>query len=225
MGWEYPVGKYVYRDYERKIIGVVNDFNYSSLHSPISPVILNLVPYAGFKYIIVKFKTGNFSEFIEKVEQTWKSIDPNEPFDYNFLEAGLKEAYEKEYKFSQLFMIFALLATLLASLGLFGLAAFEAEKRKKEIGIRKVLGSTVSNITGLLISRFLTWVLVANMIAWPVSWFMMKSWLNNFNYKTTISLLFFLAAAILSVVVAVITVWSRSYRIANLNPADSIRSE
>ena len=225
FGWDSPVGKYINRDGKHKIIGVVEDFHYSSMHSPISPLIMNLVPYYGFNYIIVKFKTENFSGLIHQIKDTWKSIDPDEPFNYLFIDDYLRNAYEKEIRFSKIFLIFTILATVLASLGLFGLAAFEAEKRKKEIGIRKILGSTVTAVTGFLVSNFLRLVIISNLIAWPVAYFLMKRWLEDYEFRNDINPLIFVFAAVLSLLIAVTTVWSRSYRIANMNPADTIRVE
>ncbi len=225
FGWDEPIGKFISRDGKHKIIGVVQDFHYSSMHSPISPLILNLVPYYGFSYIIVKFKTDNLPELISQIKDTWKNIDPDEPFNYEFIDDHLRNVYEKEIKFSQIFLIFTILATILASLGLFGLAAFEAEKRKQEIGIRKILGSTVTGVTSFLVSNFLKLVLISNLIAWPVAYFLMKRWLENFEFRTSLNPLAFIFATALSLLIAIITVWSRSYRIANMNPADTIRVE
>ncbi len=225
FGWDDPIGKVINRDGDHKIIGVVEDFNYSSLHSQVSPLILNLIPNYGFEYIIVKFKTDNIRRFIGQVRESWKSIDPDEPFNYEFVDDHLREVYENEMNFSRIFLIFAILATILASLGLFGLAAFEAEKRKKEIGIRKILGSTVTGVTGFMLSNFLKLVFISNLIAWPTAYYFMNKWLENFEYRRDISILIFLLATTLSVLIAILTVWSRSYRIANMNPADSIRAE
>lgn len=225
LNWEDPVGKYLERGGKLNIIGVVKNFNYSNLHSPVEPLILNLIPYGGFNYILVKFKTDDFGDLLKILESTWRSVDPYEPFDYQFTDEYLKLAYVSETKFGQIFMIFAALSTLLAALGLFGLAAFEAEKRRKEIGIRKILGSSVSDIATLLVYSFLRWVLLSNLIAWPVSYFLMQSWLNHFSFRVSMNPLVFIAATIVSILISVLTVWSRSYRIANMNPADSIKYE
>ncbi|MGC9343151.1 MAG: ABC transporter permease [Bacteroidales bacterium] len=146
-------------------------------------------------------------------------------FDYRFTDEYLEIAYTNELKFRQIFMVFAVLSTLIAALGLFGLAAFEAEKRKKEIGIRKILGSSVTEIASFLVYRFLKWVLLGNIIAWPIAYLFMKNWLNNFSFKVSVNPLLFLIATLISILIAVITVWSRSYHIANMNPAESIKYE
>lgn len=225
MGWDNPLEKSLTRDGTHPVIGVVKDFNYSKLASPISPLIINLKPFNGYNYLLVKTSVLNHKELIRKIRSIWKEFDSNEPFDYHFLDKYIENEYESERKFGNLFITASILSLLIAALGLFGLSSFEAEKRKKEIGIRKVLGSTVNKITSGFIKKFFLLVVISNFIAWPIAWKIMNNWLNTFEFRTEIKASNFIAALLISMLIALITVWSRTYKIANMNPADAIRCE
>ncbi len=225
LGWDDPLGKNISRNGDHEVIGVVKDFNFTSLSQPIRPLIIGMVPYDGYTNILVRFKTENIKNMLASVERVWKSIDPYEPFDYSFVDARLENLYKADLRSGQIFMAFAILAMIIASLGVYGLASFEAERRTREIGIRKVLGSSSRGIIRILVGKFTFWVALSNLIAWPAAWIIMQRWLDHFAYRTTLSISIFIAASLFSVLIALLTVTVKSYRTAIRNPVESLRYE
>ena len=190
LGWDDPIGKRI-DNWSRNftVIGVIEDYHYESLHQEIRPMALFLS--GGYfknteSYITVRLKTENISEIIKDVEATYIQFAPNMPFEYSFLDQDYDNLYVNEKQTRKLFMIFSFLAIFIACLGLFGLASFVADRKTKEIGIRKVLGASVPGLIGLLSVNFTKWVLLSNIIAWPVAWFAMNRWLQNFAYRINI---------------------------------------
>lgn len=224
------VGKKLYRFIdvdefkEKTIIGVVEDFHFKSLHRIIEPCLLILNPDE-YRVISVRIMPGNVRGTIDFIRQKWAEIFPEEHFEYSFLDNRINLLYESEGKMQNIFLIFSSLSIFVACLGLFGLATFTAEERTKEIGVRKVLGASASNILFLLSKEFAKWVLVANIIAWPVAYYMMNRWLQNFAYKETIGLWPFIISAILALIVALFTVSYQSIKAALTDPVDSLRYE
>jgi ABC-type antimicrobial peptide transport system permease subunit len=155
----------------------------------------------------------------------WNEFVPDQPFDYSFIDDGYNKLYHAEQRSSTLIAAFAIIAILISAMGLLGLAAFAAEQRVKEIGIRKVLGASVQNIIGLLSAEFLKTVLIANVVAFPVAWYMMNKWLQDFAYRTNISWWIFAVAACIALLIALITVSIQSIKAALANPVNSLRSE
>ena len=204
------------------IIGVVRDFHFKSMHERISPLVMVLA--RNFDNIIVKAKTRDISGLIATMKKNWDPMAET-PFTYSFLDERFKHTYEAEQKLGLILGIFAGLTIFVACLGLFGLATFTAEQRTKEIGIRKVLGASVSGIVGLLSKDFLKLVSIAFVIASPVAWFMMNKWLQDFAYRTSISVWVFVLAAVLAIAITIITVSFRAIRAALNNPVNSLRSE
>jgi len=232
LGWDDPIGKRI-NNWARNrgnftVIGVIKDYHYESLHQEIRPQALFL---SGGYYknvesnISVRLNTENISETIGYVENTWKDFAPNKPFEYSFLDEDYDNLYMNEQQTRKLFSIFSFLAIFIACLGLFGLASFIADRRTKEIGIRKVLGASVPGIVQILNKSFVIWVLLANLIAWPVAWFVMNRWLQNFAYRIELSWWMFVLAAVLALVIALITVSFQSVKAALKNPVDSLRYE
>ncbi len=225
IGMEDPVGKQLtIGDGELYIVGVVKDYNFRSLHSEIEPLLLVNAPDL-YRYILVKLDSRNIPGTIVRIEDIWKSFFPETPFEYRFLDEEYDKLYRAEQRMGTLFKYFTGLAVLISCLGLFGLASFMAEKRTKEIGIRKALGASVSGIVILLNREFAKWVVIANIIAWPIAYLVMKSWLQNFAYRTDLHLWIFLVSGALALIIAVLTVSYQSVRAATANPVDSLRYE
>jgi putative ABC transport system permease protein len=204
------------------VIGVVKDFHFKSLHEPISPLIMVLA--RNFDNIIVKTKTQDIPGLLATMKKEWSSL-ADMPFTYSFLDERYESTYNAEKKLGWILGIFSGLTIFVACLGLFGLATFTAEQRVKEIGIRKVLGATVSSIVTLLSKDFLKLVFIAFVIATPVSWYLMNRWLQDFAYKMNISVWIFIMAAGLSIAITLITVSFRAIKAAANNPVDSLRNE
>lgn len=204
------------------VIGVVKDFHFKSLHNRISPLVMILS--RNYDNIIVKTKTKDLTGLIATMKKEWDHT-AEAPFVYSFLDERFNNTYKAEQKMGLILGVFAGLTIFVASLGLFGLATFIAEQRRKEIGIRKVLGATVTGIVSLLSKDFLRLVFIAFIIAVPLAWFIMNKWLLNFEYKTHISAWVFIFAAILAILMTLVTVSSRAIKAALNNPADSLRSE
>lgn len=173
----------------------------------------------------VKLNAGDFSSAIAGIESIWNKMAPGQPFSYRFLDDAFNTTYEAEQKLGRIFMVFTILSILIACLGLFGLAAFNAQKRTKEIGIRKVLGASIGQITYRLTTDFLKMVGVAIIIALPVGWFAMNKWLEDFSYRIDIPWWVFALSAFLAVGVAILTVSYQSIRAAIVNPVKSLRTE
>lgn len=206
-----------------KVIGVVKDFHFESLHEPIVPIIFH--SDTRFRQMSVKLAANNVKAGIENIEKVWREFLPQIPFEYDFLSETYSNLYEQEQKQSQLFVVFASLAILIACLGLFGLAAYNATQRVKEIGIRKVLGASVSNILGLLSKEIVVLVIISNLIAWPVAWYFMNQWLSTFAYHVHIDPVAFVFAGFAALGIAMVTVSVQTIRAATSNPTNTLRYE
>ena len=225
MNMKDPVGKEVkfWRGTGR-IVGLVKDFHLKSLHEAISPLVLMYNPQEN-GYLLVKAHAGQTSRGITDLERITKQFNPNYPFTYHFLDEAYEKLYNAEQQVSTLVNYFGLLAILISCLGLFGLAAFTAEQRTKEIGVRKVLGASVSSIITLLSKDFLKLVLIALVLATPLAWWAVSQWLGTFAYRTELSWWLFAVAGLLAVGIALMTVSFQSIRAALMNPVKSLRSE
>jgi len=231
FGWEDPIGKKVIQTYgaDRNyytVVGVIEDFHFSSLKNAIRPMNLFLSLDSN-RYISVNMQTQDIPGTISFIEETWDKIYPNLPMDYYFLDSVFDRQYRSEQRLQRLFGYFSGLAIFIACLGLFGLASFAAEQRTKEIGIRKVLGSSVSGIVSLLSKEFTILVMVANIIAWPIAYLVSRTWLKSFAYRIDINsqLGYFLAAAVLALLISWLTVSFQAIKAAHANPVDSLRYE
>ena len=230
LGWATnPLGKIVTRndnDGTKKsytIIGVVKDFNFKSLHEAITPLVMVLGDNSG--NIIVKAKTADMPGLIAMMKKNWEGLTSEEPFDYSFLDERFNNTYMAEQKVGQLLGLFAGLTILVACLGLFALATFTAEQRIKEIGVRKVLGATIGSLVQLVSKDFLKLVLIANIIAWPLAWWAMNKWLQDFAYRINISLWVFVIAGVLAIILTIMTVGFQAIKAALMNPVTSLKSE
>ncbi|MDO3644974.1 ABC transporter permease [Mucilaginibacter sp. L3T2-6] len=207
------------------IKGVARDFNFNSLHYKVETLFMLSYKGEGFSTMSVKINPGRISEAINFIKSTWRNVEPDLPFEYQFLDDHFNEVYQVDDQVSKIVGILAGLIIIISCLGLFGLASYSAEKRIKEIGIRKVLGATVQNITLLLSKNFLRLVLLANLIAWPIAWIMMHRWLQDFAYRISIQWWIFALAGIISILIAFFTVSFQSIKAAVANPVKSLRSE
>ncbi|MDZ7716637.1 MAG: ABC transporter permease [Balneolaceae bacterium] len=213
-----------------RIIGIVKDYHYQSLHHKIGPVLIRMKPsepgrYSSYNMLALRFQPQQVGDVISYLQKSWDNLTPDEPMTYHFLDEKFAEQYETDQKLSHAILVFAVIAILIACMGLFGLAAFSAERRTKEIGVRKVLGASVFDIIALLSKDFLILVLVGFLIAVPVSWYAMNQWLADFAYRIEIGAGIFLLAGVGAVVIALATVSWQSVQAAVSNPVDSLRSE
>ena len=225
MGMENPVGKFITLwEQETEIIGLVKDFNFQSLRQEVEPLFFRLAPeYTWRAY--VRVGNSDIQNTIASIENVYKKFNPMYPFEYEFMDEQYAALYRSEQRIGDLAKYFSIFAILISCLGLFGLSAFTAEQRAKEIGVRKVLGASVQNLVLLLTKDFTKPVLFAIMIAIPVSWWMMDSWLSGFAYQSGLEWWIFAASGILAVVVAWLTVSWQSIKAAWANPVDSLKSE
>ncbi len=226
FGFEDPAGKefMVGGPVPVRIIGVVRDFHFRSLHEPIGPLVLGWWP-GNLGLANIRIRPGQAEEAIIHARQQWEGLSPGSFFEFRFLDDEIDNLYRTEIRIGRLFRYFALLAVIIACMGLYGLSTFIAYQRTKEIGIRKVLGSSISQIVFLLASEYAKWVVVSNIIAWPLAYLAMGRWLDNFPYRIEPGLLVFISAGLIALLIAVITISVQAWCTANLNPADSLRSE
>lgn len=229
--WDEPIGKKLSVNAgdsvpktDFKVVGVIKSFHYRSLMNIIEPFAYHYSPN-NMRNIILKLNAKNKEIALKQVEEKWAEISNNAPFDYIFIDENFKESYISYIRMGKLFTIFTLIAIFVACIGLFGLASFLTEIRTKEIGIRKVQGASIFSILRLLNTDFIKWVLVANLLAWPIAYYYMTEWLSNFSYPIRLSWVDFVLGAVLSIIIALITVSYQSLKSATQNPIDSLRYE
>ena len=233
IGWENPIGKQILypggnMEYYT-VVGVLKDFNLESLHNTIEPFALfseaSQSYESGVSYITLKISGENIKNTLNQVEQLWENYSESVPLEYSFLDDDLAFAYQEDQRLASLFTVFALLAILVACLGLFGLIAFSAQQRTKEIGVRKVLGASVQSIVRLLAMNFLKLVVLALVLAVPIAWLAMNHWLQDFAYRIAIPVWVFVAAGALALGIALITLSIQAIKAAIANPVKSLRTE
>ena len=233
---EQPVGKDLYgwtftgsKWNERfgKIIGVVKDFHFASLHDKVQPVVF----YMGsdlvepLLWMEVRVKSDDLPQTMEALKGIWDTVAPDKTFSFEFMDQAIAQHYQAEGRFLKIFTTFSMLSIMLGGLGLFGLTAFMAKRRTKEIGIRRVMGASVPRLIKLLSKDFLLLVLIANAIGWPLAWYLMNKWLGNFAYKAPISPLVFVGTGIAVLLIAFLCVLYHSLKVSRVNPVNSLRSE
>ena len=207
-----------------QVIGVLKDFHFESMHEKIVPTVYFVAPYMAWNYV-VRVTGEDIPSTIQFIEEVWTNFNPESPFEYRFVDENFTSLYEVEERQGKIFSLFAVLAIFIACLGLIGLASFTADQKRKEIGIRKVLGASSISIVSLL-SREFTWlVIVAFILAAPIAWFVMRGWLQDFAYRIPIGVFIFLMAGILSLLIAWLTVGVQTMRAANANPIKSLQQE
>jgi putative ABC transport system permease protein len=206
-----------------EVVGVVSDFNFQGLQSEIQP--LSLLLYHNTGFLTLRTKRGNQEFVLSEVEKIWKSQVPWLQFDYNFLDEKFDRTFQREARLGTIFSIFTVLAIIVACLGLFGLAAYTAEQRTKEIGIRKAMGASTGSLVNMLNKEFTKLITISFVLVMPISWYSMNKWLMIFAYKTNIGFWPFLAGGIIALIIAWFTVSYQSIKAAIANPVDSLRNE
>ncbi|GAA3992075.1 ABC transporter permease [Mucilaginibacter dorajii] len=231
LGWKTPesaIGKEIsYGGTNGKVIGVVNDFHFESLHQNIIPLLMRMPSFANSNYgrMSVKIDGNHVQSAISTLEQAWKKYQPERPFEYTFLDEKFQQLYDSEQQQGTLFTIFSFIAIFIACLGLFGLSAFTISQRVKEIGVRKVLGASIPQIVTELSKDFLKLVFIASIIALPIAWYSMNKWLLDFAFRINIQWWVFVMAGIIAVLIAFVTISFQSIKAASANPVKSLRSE
>jgi ABC-type antimicrobial peptide transport system permease subunit len=232
MGIENPIGLNIYMNHPAwpepfrtaRVIGVVKDFHSRSLHTAIRPFVFRMYrPWQ--QYAFVKIEGSQIQTALANIEEAYKTYSPGIPFGYWFLDDVFNQQYTSEQQLGNLFNGFSLLSVVIACLGLFGLASYSTEQKTKEIGIRKVLGASIPGIVAMTTREFLKWILLANLLAWPIAYFVMSKWLQDFAYKISIGPLVFVLSAGLTLIIAALTVSYHSLKAALANPVDSLRYE
>jgi putative ABC transport system permease protein len=231
FGFKNPIGKTITYPSRGKytVVGVVKDFHFATLYSPITPFALFHLSSKSYSLpssnVIVRASAGDQARTITVLESEWKAFAPATPFEYAFLNDDLAGGYAGAERLGTVFLVFSCLTIVIACIGLFGLAAFSTERRTREIGIRKVLGASVGQVVASLSRDFILLVAAANLIAWPVAWYVMDRWLENFAYRTGISWPTFLLAGAIALSVALLTVSYQAIRAALANPVEALRYE
>ena len=230
FGWTEPVGRTIkvtglgQRGAAVPVIGVVRNFHYASLREEIEPILIG-AGVGGLDKLIIKIQTDNITRLIAQLKDAWKQIDPAHPFDFFFLDEFFDAQYRAEERLSSIIAWFSGLAIIIACLGLFGLFSFMAEQRTKEIGIRKVLGASINEVVVLLSRELLVLVGIAVLIAWPVGYLAMNTWLKNFSFRTGIDPWIFPASGLAVLAIAFLTISFQAIKAAAANPVDSLRYE
>lgn len=232
IGWKNPVGKFLAypgNDQRFKVIGIVKDFTVESLRNLVQPFALfnstSKTYYTNSSFISVRLQPGNINKYISEIENKWKSFAPDIPLDYSFMDEEFDALYRSEHRMGTVFSVFTFLSIFVACLGLFGLSIFTAERRRKEISVRKVLGASVQGIVQMLSKDFIKLVAIAFVLAAPLAWWAMNDWLQSFAYRINISWWVFAAAGFGAVCIALITVSFQAIKAAITNPAKSLRTE
>jgi putative ABC transport system permease protein len=215
------------RPFRARVIGIVKDFNFQSLHQPLAPMVLGFQknPVQNIDYFTARVTTNTTAEMLRQMDAILRKIDQSHLFEYHFLDKQWDLFYQQDRVRQVIFMIVAILTIIIACLGLFGLATYAAEQRIKEIGIRKVLGAGVTSIVSMLSKDFIRLVLIAATIAFPVAWWAMDRWLHEFAYRVSIEWWMFAGAAVLAVVIALATISFQAIKAAVANPVKSLRTE
>jgi putative ABC transport system permease protein len=232
LGWEDPIGKKLYQFGQGDdppgytIIGVVKNYHFKSLHDAVEPSMM-LLRRGEPDFMVLRMKPGPPSLYLEALGQRWDQVEGAFPFDYLFLKEDLTKQYSPEENMSRLFIFFTVMAIFIACLGLFGLASFSAQRRTKEIGIRKVLGAPAGNIVFSLGKEFTRWVLIANIIAWPVAYLLIDRWLQSFAFRINLmdNLWVFPVAGLIALFIALATVMGQAIRAATMNPVEAVKYE
>jgi len=231
LGWEKPLNKKITGfgsdgEFDLNVIGVVRDFHFRSLHDVVEPSLMFITSNHA-RNLNIRLHAGDVQEQVRLIREKWQEIETSIPFDYYFLDEDFNSQYKAEQRIGEIFIYFTFIAILIACLGLFGLASYNAEQKTKEIGIRKALGSSIQKIVFMLSKQFTKWVIIANVIAWPLAWYFINDWLGNFAYSIKILDYWwiFMVSAILSIFIAILTVSYQAIKAALANPVDAIKYE
>jgi putative ABC transport system permease protein len=228
FGWDEPLGKRIRELDDRvvlkTVVGVIKDYHFTSLHNTIEPLLITNIR-ENYGALIIKLGPGDLPAVLKGLQARWESVVPGLPFDHFFLDQEFAGQYRAEERLSRIFAYFSLLAIFIACLGLFGMAAYTAEQRTKEIGIRKVLGASAGQLVLLLNREFSALVILANLAAWPLVYWFARRWLEDFAYRTSLDLSIFLLCALAVFAIGILTVSYQSIRAALADPVDSLKYE
>jgi len=230
FGWANPIGKTIeieslnLPNNTGRVVGVVKDYYFKSLHHAIEPLVIHTDPRT-FGQLVIRVSTDDVQGLIAFLEQSWKEITGENTFSYKFLDDHIQNLYQNEARTSKLFLIFSFLAIIIASMGLLGLASFATEQRTKEIGVRKILGASIPQVIYILTKDFTQWVLFSNLISWPLAWYFMNGWLNEFPYRISISFTVFFITGLGTLLIALITISYQVLIVANANPVKALKYE
>ncbi len=225
MNWDQPISKFISRDGKHEVIGVVNDFHFAPLHQKIMPLILTNKPYSEFDYLNIRFQTKDINTLLKNIKEIWSETEAEDPFIYSFLKNDLEQEYDTEKKMDTLLFYLTILAILIAIMGLFGMSVFTTVQRTKEIGIRKVMGANSTEILLMMLKEFSLWILMASLIAWPVSWYVIQKFLQNYAYKIDMPYLYFILATLATLFLAWLTVGYQSFKASMTRPAKTLKYE
>jgi putative ABC transport system permease protein len=227
LGWDNPVGKSISRNGTKyEVIGMVKDFNTSSLYEKTEPIFISTANEWGkFENVVIKYIPGDLKDVLKACQSLLKEINPNRPFEYNFLEDLMADSYGKDQRLNILFLCLSVIAIFISSLGLFGLATFTTQSRIKEISIRKINGAGASDIFRKFNFDLLKWIIISFIIAGPMSYFAMNKWLNTFAYKTGISIWLFIVSVMLATGIGLLTVSWAASKASRTNPAETLRKD
>jgi len=225
LGWQDAIGKTIFRGGDHKVIGVVEDFHFSSLHHKIEPLIITNKPWDYYYLLSVKVHPESTTGIVESLESKWKENIPSDPFEYTFLAPEIERNYMDESKTGMAFVYLSIISIIIASLGLFAQAAYNVEQKKKEIGIRKVAGASLQNILVTITGNFAKIVVVANVIGWPVAWYIMNNWLSQFAFHINVQWWIFGIVLLLSLLITSATVFSNAWKAATNNPVEALKYE
>ena len=222
-GWKDPIGK---RFDAGTVVGIVKDFHFEPLREAIKPIFFRVMTDNNASFFLsIKIKSEDIPATLAYIDKTWKKFSPDYPFSYTFVDSAVENLYRSEQRIGNAFMYFSLIAIFIACLGLFGLTSFTVEQRTKEIGIRKIMGASVSKIMMMLSFDFAKLVLLANILAWPAAYYFMNRWLEGFAYRTALGPWIFLLTGIVTLIIAMMTIVLQSVKAATADPVDSLRYE
>lgn len=229
-GWQEPLGKTISMNVDKEVftvVGVVKDFNMLSLYEPVKPFAFFLKPKFdwGAQYMLAKLSVADASATIAQIEEVYDSVEKNRPFSSIFIDDYFKRVYEEETRRAQVYLTFSIITILIACIGLFGLVTFVLQQKMKEISIRKVLGASLRNIVQLISREFIITIIISSLIATPLAYYFMQDWLNSFEYRTSIGSGSFLIAAAFSLLIALLTISTQSFRASRTNPVDTLSHE
>jgi len=229
IGWKAPIGKRFNqgREEDGVVIGVIDDFHFLPLHRRIEPLVLSLIQneWEEARFLSIKISSNDITSTLSFVEEKFREFSPDYSFSYSFFNNQIDRMYRSERKLGQSFITFTLIAVFIACLGLLGLASFTAEQRTKEIGIRKVLGASVPGIFVLLSREFTKWIVLANIIAWPIAYYFMNKWLQNFAYRISLSVWIFILSGLTALCIALLTISYQAIKAARASPIEALKYE
>jgi len=226
LEWQNPLGKIIRRNGEHKVVGVIKDFHFASLHDKIEPLIITNKPWGNqYSYLAIKYQATNTSAFINHIKQTWRNTLSDAPFDYWFLDDAFNTIYKNEETFQKIFLYFSALSILLTMAGVFGLAVLTLKQRTKELGIRKILGARIADIIKLSVKDFVWLIVAAALIAAPLAWYYMYGWLQNFAYRISIDWWMFAVCGLIILLITVSTISILAIKAAVANPVKSLRTD